>query len=592
MKKVLLRSDFWFGPQTNVKLRAHHLGKSTNWNFTLDELTGTEHALKDRTVSGRRPVIGICVFGGDLNPCQAMSDILVQRTAAGIRSAGGIPFEFEAGPPLGEPLTRPSAMMMRNLTTLALIETVIANPLDGIVFMTGCDKTVPAALMTMMQTDIPSIITSVGPMLNGREGSGGHLWKNSERLAAGEIDEMELLRCSQAEQPSAGHCMSMGTASTMNAMAEALGLALPGSSAIPSPYAARSEFSFKAGAAAVDAVLSDRHPRGIATLRAYYNAIATVTAIGGSTNAVIHLTAAARMGGLELGLDDWERHGRDIPRLINVKPSGAHMMEDFQKAGGLPAVLRELEIGRHIDTSVLTCTGRTLKDELALRGNGDRKVIASVSAPFREKAGIAILRGNLAPDGAVLKVSAVKNQALLKHRGRAVVFDSMDDYVARIDDPSLDIQPDKVLILRNCGIIGYPGMPEVGNMRLPSYLLKQGVKEMVTISDARMSGTAYGLHILHVTPEAAVGGPLALVQTGDWIDLDVASGKLTLDVADDELVRRRERWTPPVIKIHSPWQILQSGGVHQADKGCTLKVFDDPRLNVAAQLYEPLPRQH
>lgn len=603
--KIALRSDHWFGPEAPVDLRAHHTGKLVNSKLTLEELTGIEHPLANRTASGRRPVIGVCKFGGDLNPCQAMHDHhLADRVVDGIRAAGGIPLRFDASPPLGEPLTRPTAMYLRNLTALALLETIIANPLDGIILLTGCDKTVPAGLMATLVADIPTIIASAGPMLNGyyrgqQSASGVHLWKNRELLAAGKITEEELIIRSCAAQPSAGHCMSMGTASTMNSLAEALGLTLPGSSAIPAPMAERAHYSYRAGQTIVDMVLDDRRPRSIVTRQSFINAIVVNSAIGGSTNAVIHLLAAAKMSGIEFSLEDWDRYGRNIPLLVNVKPSGEYLMEEYYRAGGLPAVLRELQKTGLFDGSARTCTGQSFAE--ALQEDNpyvDHRVIRPVSEPLQEQAGIVVLKGNLAPDGAILKVSAVDDKALLQHRGQAVVFDTIEEYHRRIDDPAENISPGNVLVLRNCGPLGYPGMPEVGNVRLPGYLLKQGVKAMVTLSDARMSGTAYGCHVLHIAPESAAGGPLAAVKTGDWITLDVANRLLTLEVDEAEISNRLKASTTGPAPIHSPWGVIHAHpelGVHQAHVGAYLKLFDSPDLNtgkLASSLRTSPRRQH
>lgn len=604
-EKTFLRSDNWFGKNTPVDLRAHHTGKLVNSKLTLEEVTGTDHPLKDKTQSGRRPVIGICRFGGDLNPCQAMHDLhLGKRVADGIRDAGGIPLQFDAAPPLGEPLTRPTAMYLRNLTALALIETIIANPLDGIVLLAGCDKTVPAGLMATLFTDIPVIVASAGPMLNGyyhgeQAASGLHLWKNRERLAAGEITEDELMTRSCAAQPSAGHCMSMGTASTMNSLAEALGLSLPGSSAIPAPMAERAQVSYRTGKEAVGMTLSDRRPSRFVTRQSFLNAIAVNSAIGGSTNAVVHLLAIAKMAGIEFSLKDWHDKGQKVPLLVNVKPSGEFLMEEYYRAGGLPAVLRELAEGGHIDTSAASCTGISIDEELAARDPYvDRRVIRSVSEPLLAEAGLVVLAGNLAPDGAILKISAVEDKSLLQHRGTAVVFDSIEEYREKIDDPTLNIRPDQVLVLRNCGPLGYPGMPEVGNVRPPAYLLRQGVKAMVTLSDARMSGTAYGCHVLHISPEAAAGGPLALAQNGDWITLDAVHGTLVLEVGEEELEVRRRNYRPAPVPVHSPWGLVHGHpdlGVHQAHLGAYLKIFDSPLLpreEIRRKMREPLRPQH
>lgn len=603
--KVSLRSDHWFGPEAPVDLRAHHTGKLVNSKLTLEELTGTKHQLSHRTSSGRRPVIGVCKFGGDLNPCQAMHDHhLGDRVVEGIRAAGGIPLRFDAAPPLGEPLTRPTAMYLRNLTALALLETIIANPLDGIVLLTGCDKTVPAGLMATLLANIPTIVASAGPMLNGyyrgqQSASGVHLWKNRELLAAGEITEEELIVRSCAAQPSAGHCMSMGTASTMNSMAEALGLTLPGSSAIPAPMATRAHYSFYSGEAIVEMVLQDRRPRSFVTRQSFINAVIVNSAIGGSTNAVIHLLAAAKMCGIEFNLEDWDQYGKNVPLLVNVKPSGAFLMEEYYRAGGLPAVMRELQKAGMIDDTVGTCTGKSLGTILAETDPYvDHNVIRPVSEPLQEQAGIVVLKGNLAPDGAILKVSAVEDRKLLQHRGKAVVFDDIESYTRRIDDPAENIQPEDILVLRNCGPLGYPGMPEVGNVRLPGYLLKKGVKAMVTLSDARMSGTAYGCHVLHISPESAAGGPLAAVRDGDWISLDVAARTLTLEVDQDEINSRLQASPAGPAPIHSPWGVVHAHpdlGVHQAHLGAYLKLFDSGDLNpekLAESLRTSPRRQH
>lgn len=603
--KISLRSDHWFGPDTAVDLRAHHTGKLVNSKLTLEELIGTNHPLSNHTVSGRRPIIGVCSFGGDLNPCQAMHDHhLGDRVVDGIRAAGGIPLRFDAAPPLGEPLTRPTAMYLRNLTALTILETIISNPLDGIVFLTGCDKTVPASLMAALVADLPTIIASSGPMLNGYyqgqlSGSGLHLWKNRELLAAGTITEEELIVRSCAAQPSAGHCMSMGTASTMNSMAEALGLTLCGSSAIPAPMAERAHTSYRAGKTVVEMVLADRRPSHFVTRQSFLNAIVANSAIGGSTNAVIHLLAAANMAGIKLTLEDWDEYGQKIPLLVNVKPSGEFLMEEYYRAGGLPAVMRELEKGSFIDSSAGICTGQSWAEALAEQDPYvDGKVIHPIDNALMNNSGIVVLKGNLAPDGAIIKVSAVSDPALLQHRGQAVVFDTIEDYIARIDDPAEGITQDRVLVLRNCGPLGYPGMPEVGNVRPPGYLLKQGVKAMVTVSDARMSGTAYGCHVLHVSPEAALGGPLALVETGDWISLDIQGRKLTLEIDAAEFEARQRALKITATPIHSPWGMIHSHpelGVHQAHLGAYLKLFDDPALRAAdigKNIRNGLRRQH
>ncbi len=605
-KKAFLRSDYWFGQAAAVDVRAHHTGKMVNSKFTMEELCGTSgHPLAHRTESGRRPCIAVAKFGGDLNPCQAMHDQhLGDRVAEGVRAAGGIPLRFDISPPLGEPLTRPTSMYMRNLTALSLIETLIANPIDGVVLLTGCDKTVPAGLMATLLVDLPTIVASAGPMLNGyyhgeQSASGVHLWKNRELLAAGKITEDELMTRSCAAQPSAGHCMSMGTASTLNSMAEALGLTLFGASAIPSPMAERAHYSYRAGAEAVEMVLADRRPSTFVNRQSFLNAVAANAAIGGSTNAVVHLLAIANMAGIKFTIDDWQEFGSKVPLLVNVKPSGAYLMEEYFRAGGLPAVLRELEAAGLVDGNSGWCTGKTLKEELKARDPyTDTNIIKTVKEPLLNDGGIVILHGNLCPDGAVIKVSAVADKKLLQHRGKAVVYDSIEEYHKRIDDRAEGVTADNVLILRNCGPLGYPGMPEVGNVRPPGYLLAQGIKAMVTVSDARMSGTAYGCHVLHVSPEAAAGGPLALVKTGDWVTLDVAGGQLNMEVDAVELDARRAKLDIKPTPIHSPWGVIWADpkmGVHQANVGAYMKLFDRPELQrdvIALRTRQRMRPQH
>jgi dihydroxy-acid dehydratase len=452
-------------------------------------------------------------------------------------------------------------------------EAIPANPLDVVVLLLGCDKTTPALLMGAASCDLPTLGVSGGPMLNGKcrggdIGSGTHVWKFTEMLKTGEMTEHDMIEAESCMSRSAGHCMTMGTASTMASMVEALGMGLPTNAAIPAVDSRRKVLARMAGRRIVNMVDEDLTMSRIATRQAFENAIMVNGAIGGSTNAVVHLLAIAGRLGVPLSLDDWDRLGRTMPCVVNLMPSGEFLMEDFYYAGGLPVVIRE--IGAWLNQDALTVNGRTLWDNSKDAINYDERVITPVARPFKPHGGIAVLRGNLAPDGAVLKPSAA-TPALMQHRGRAVVFDDIDDLHRRIDDPSLDVNADDVLVLRNCGPKGYPGFPEVGNFALPAKLLKQGVTDMVRMSDARMSGTAYGTVVLHTAPEAAAGGPLALVQTGDTIELDVERRRLHLDVAPEELARRRARWQPPAAHARRGWVKLYCDTVQQADKGVDLE---------------------
>lgn len=517
-----------------------------------------------------RPVIGICNTWSELTPCNAHLRALAERVKRGVYEMGGFPVEFPVMS-LGESNLRPTAMLFRNLASMDVEESIRGNPIDGVVLLAGCDKTTPALLMGAASCDLPTIVVSGGPMLNGRYrgelvGSGTHVWKYSEEVRAGRMSEADFFEAEGAMSRSAGSCMTMGTASTMASMVEALGVALPTNAAIPAVDARRNVLAHMAGRRIVDMVHEDMRLSKILTRPAFLNAIRTNGAIGGSTNAVIHLLAIAGRIGVDLALEDWDKYGRDVPCLVNLMPSGEFLMEEFFYAGGLPAVMKEL--GDLLDGDALTVSGKTVAENVADAVCYDRKVIFPLSKPFKKQGGIAVLRGNLAPDGAILKPSAA-TPALMKHRGRAVVFENIEHYKARIDDPKLDIDATSVMVLKNCGPKGYPGMAEVGNMGLPLKLLKKGVRDMVRISDARMSGTAYGTVVLHVAPEAALGGPLALIRDGDMIELDVAKRRLHLDVSDEELARRRTGWKP-ASPPEGGYQRLYVERVMQADKGCDL----------------------
>jgi dihydroxy-acid dehydratase len=463
-------------------------------------------------------------------------------------------------------------MLFRNQAAMDVEESIRANPFDGVVLLMGCDKTTPALLMGAASCDLPAIGVSGGPMLNGKFrgediGSGTHVWKFTEMLKTGEMKMSDMVEVEACMSRSAGHCMTMGTASTMASMVEALGMGLPTNAAIPAVDSRRRVLARMAGRRIVEMVNEDLRMSKILTRQAFENAIMVNGAIGGSTNAVVHLLAIARRIGVDLSLDDWDRLGRDMPCLVNLMPSGKYLMEDFYYAGGLPVVIRE--IGRFLHKKALTVNGSTIWDNSKDAVNYNEAVITPLANPFKPQGGIAVLRGNLAPNGAVLKPSAATPK-LLRHKGRAVVFESSEDMHRRIDDPKLDVDESCVLVLKNCGPKGYPGFPEVGNFALPAKMLKKGVTDMIRISDARMSGTAYGTVVLHTAPEAAAGGPLALVENGDVIELDVAKRRLHLHVPDAELARRRAAWKPPKPHADRGWLKLYCDTVLQADEGVDL----------------------
>jgi dihydroxy-acid dehydratase len=519
-----------------------------------------------------RPVIGIATTWSELAPCNVHLHRVAESVKRGVWQAGGFPLEFPAMA-LGETLLRPTAMLYRNLLAMEAEELIRANPLDGVVLLSGCDKTTPGLLMAASSVGLPAIMVTGGPMLSGKYqgtdvGSGTAVWRWEEDLLAGRMTEQECAFAEGCMARSNGHCMTMGTASTMASMAEALGMQLPYSATWPAVDARRYETAQRAGQRIVSMVESDLTPDKIMTRAAFENAIKVNAAIGGSTNAVIHLLAIAGRLGVPLRLDDFDTLIRDVPTLLNLQPSGKYLMEDFCYAGGLPAVMREL--GGLLHTGALTVTGASVGENVAAAPCWNRDVIMALDQPFQAAGtGTAVLRGNLAPGGAVIKQSAASPQ-LLKHRGRALVFDSPEAYHQVAADPDLDVDEDTVLIIRYCGPKGYPGMPETANVPLPAKLLKRGVKDLVRICDGRMSGTAYGTVVLHVAPEAAVGGPLALVRTGDWITLDVPARTLSLDVPDDELAARRAAWAPPPRLATRGWTWLYTEHVQQADTGCDL----------------------
>jgi dihydroxy-acid dehydratase len=555
-KKVQLRSASWFG--TNDK------------NGFMYRSWMKNQGIPDHHFQGK-PVIGICNTWSELTPCNAHFRQIAERVKNGIREAGGIPVEFPVFSN-GESNLRPTAMLTRNLAAMDTEEAIRGNPIDGVVLLVGCDKTTPALLMGAASCDLPTIVVTGGPMLNGKHhgkdvGSGTLVWQAHEEYKAGRISLEQFMDMEASMSRSAGTCNTMGTASTMACMAESLGTSLPHNAAIPAVDSRRYVLAHLSGMRIVDMVHEDLKLSKILTKDAFINAIRTNAAIGGSTNAVIHLKAIAGRIGVDLSLDDWS-HGKGVPTLVNLQPSGKYLMEEFYYSGGLPAVLRRLGENGMLNNHALTVNGKTIWDNVKDSECYNDDVIRTMDNPLVASGGICILRGNLAPRGAVLKPSAASPH-LLKHRGKAVVFENFDMYKARINDPELDIDENSVMVLKNCGPKGYPGMAEVGNMGLPPKVLKKGIKDMVRISDARMSGTAFGTVVLHVTPEAMELGPLAAVQEGDYIQLDAHNGVLHLEVSDEELAARLE-------KLKATQVIMRTGGyleiyrerVLQADEGC------------------------
>jgi L-arabonate dehydrase len=519
-----------------------------------------------------RPVIGICNTWSDLTPCNSHFRELAQFVREGILEAGGVPMEFPVISP-GEMLTRPTAMLLRNLCSMDVEETLRANPLDGVVLLMGCDKTTPALLMGAASVNLPTIGLSAGPMFSGnfRGKSFGikDAWTMASDLRAGRATNRDFEEAETCLTRTVGVCNVMGTASTMAAMVEALGIGLPDNASIPAMDARRRVLARAAGRRIVDLVREDITLDRLLTREAFENAVTVNAAIGGSTNAVIHLTAIARRMEVDLDIEDWHWIGRDVPTLLNLQPSGRYMMQDFHEAGGLPVIIRDLCEAGLLHGDALTVTGQTLAQNNADATCWNPDVIHSVAQPFMANSGVAILRGNLCPNGAVIKPSAA-DPRLLRHTGRAVVFENQDDLARRVDDPALEIDADSVMILRNCGPKGFPGMPELGMLPIPAKLLKQGVSDMVRISDARMSGTSFGAVVLHVSPEAAVGGALAVVRDGDLIELDVAARRLELLIPEDDLRQRLAQWTPPEAAAGRGYVKLYVDTVNQAHEGCDL----------------------
>ncbi|MBP0461658.1 IlvD/Edd family dehydratase [Streptomyces montanisoli] len=552
--------------------------RSAQW-YGGDDRDGYIHrawmrrGLPSDAFSGRRPHIAIANTASDLTPCNAHLKEVASSVRDGVHEAGGIPLDLPVVS-LGETLLRPTAMLWRNMAAMATEEMLRGNPVDGVVLLGGCDKTIPSLLMAAASVDLPAVVVPGGPMLTGTFrgkalGCGTDVWRLSEEVRGGTLSREDFIRSESAMIRSKGHCNTMGTASTMGLLAEALGTVVPGVAGTPAPDSRLLESAHATGKLAVDLVHEERTPSTLLTRGSFRNAIVALAAIGGSTNAVVHLLAIAGRLGIELTLDDFDRIGSRVPLLVDLQPAGRFLMDDLHRAGGLLAVLREVR--DLLDPGALTVTGRPLVEHLDDARIWDPEVIRDRTAPLRDAAGIAVLRGNLAPDGALIKPAAASPH-LLRHRGRAVVFDSIEDFHARIDAPDLDVDADSVLVLRGCGPKGYPGMPEVSNMPLPKKLLASGVRDMVRVCDGRMSGTAYGTVVLHVAPEAAAGGPLALVRTGDVIELDVAARSLRLDVPDAELAARipdsatTEGYASPT----RGWERLYVDHVTQADTGADL----------------------
>lgn len=570
-----LRSQAWWDDPSEPDMTALYLERYLNFGLTREELQ-----------SGR-PIIGIAQTGSDLAPCNRHHLELAQRVRDGIRDAGGVPIEFPVHP-IQETGKRPTAMLDRNLTYLSAVEVLYGYPLDGVVLTTGCDKTTPALLMAAATVNIPAIVLSGGPMLNGwhngrHAGSGMVVWHARQLLAKGEIDYDQFMEMVCDSAPSAGHCNTMGTASSMNAMAEALGMSLTGCAAIPAPYRERGQMAYRTGRRIVEMVHEDLTPRKIMTRRAFENAIFVCSAIGGSTNVPIHLVAIARHLGVELSVEDFEL-GRDIPLLVNVQPAGAYLMEEFHRAGGVPAVIKELLAAGRFHGDVLTCTGRTMAENHAnVPFARDREVIRPYNDPLRPEAGFVIMSGNLF-DSAVMKTSVVSDEFRKQYfehpdhpgvfEGRAIVFEGPEDYHERIDDPSLEIDENCFLFIRNCGPVGYPGAAEVVNMRPPAALLKKGIRALPTIGDGRQSGTSESPSILNASPEAAVGGNLAILRTGDRVRLDLTTRRLDVLLTEEEIERRRaelKRKPPKIPPNQTPWQEIYRTYVGQLATGACLE---------------------
>jgi dihydroxy-acid dehydratase len=564
------RSRDWFDDPKHLDMVALYLERFMNYGLTAEEL-----------LSGK-PIIGIAQTGGDLTPCNRIHLDTVKRVREGIRDAGGVPMEFPLHP-IFENCRRPTAALDRNLAYLGLVEILHGYPLDAVVLTTGCDKTTPAQIMAASTVDIPAIVLSGGPMLDGWHdgdlvGSGTVIWRSRRKLAAGQIDEKQFLQAAAASAPSLGHCNTMGTASTMNAVAEVLGLSLPGCAAIPAPYRERGQISYETGRRIVGMAYEDLKPSKILTRQSFLNAIAAIAAIGGSTNAQPHLVAMARHAGIDLTPDDWMKYGRDLPLIVNMQPAGKYLGERFHRAGGVPAVLSELLRVGKIDGGALTVTGKTLAQNIQGRKSADADVITSYDKPVQEKAGFLVLKGNLF-DFAIMKTSVISAEFRKRYLGsgdsfecRAVVFDGSTDYHERINDPSLGIDENTILVIRGSGPLGWPGSAEVVNMQPPDALIKRGIMSLPTLGDGRQSGTSDSPSILNCSPESAAGGGLAWLRTGDRIRIDLAKGTCDALVSDDEIARRKKEGLPAVPESATPWQELYRSTVGQLDRGAVMEM--------------------
>lgn len=564
------RSQEWFDNPNNPGMTALYLERYLNQEYTRGEL------------QGGKPVIGIAQTGSDLTPCNKIHVFLMDRVKAGIRDGGGVPMEFPVHP-IQETGKRPTAALDRNLAYLGLVEVLHGYPIDGVVLTTGCDKTTPAMLMGAATVDLPAIGLNGGPMLDGwwkgkRAGSGTIIWESRRLLAEGAIDYEEFMERVCSSAPSLGHCNTMGTASTMNAMAEALGMTLTGCSAIPAPFRERMAMAYETGRRIVEMVHEDLKPSDIMTRESFENAIVVTSAIGGSTNAPPHLQAIARHVGVDMNVKDWETVGFDVPLLVNMQPAGEFLGESFFRAGGVPAVMGELMVAERLHGGVMTATGQAMGDNIAGLRSQDRAVILSHDAPMRENAGFKVLSGNLF-DSALMKTSVISQDFRARflskpgqeetHEARAIVFEGPEDYHARINDPALEIDDTCILFIRNVGCVGYPGSAEVVNMQPPDALIKAGVNHLPTVGDGRQSGTSESPSILNASPEAVVGGGLALLKNGDMVRLDLNNSRMDALVDEAEWQARKEAWTPPVLEHQTPWQEIYRQHVGQlGDGGC------------------------
>ena len=567
-----LRSQLWFHDLGDPDSTAIHIERYMNFGITREELQ-----------SGS-PIIGIAQSGSDLSPCNRVHLRLAERVQAGVRAAGGVPLEFPVHP-IQETGKRPTAALDRNLAYLGLVEVLHGYPLDGVVLTTGCDKTTPSQLMAAATVNLPAIVLSGGPMLDGwyrgrLTGSGTVLWEARKLYAAGEIDYEEFIEMVASSAKSDGHCNTMGTASTMNSLAEALGMSLPGCAAIPAPYKERGQIAYETGRRIVDLVREDVTPSKIMTREAFENVIVANSAIGGSTNAPIHVNAIARHIGVPLAIDDWQRLGHRIPLLVNMQPAGDHLGEGYFRAGGLPAVMGELLQAGKLHSDTITVNGRTIGENYSGAGSADHGVIRPFDDPLKEDAGFVVLKGNLF-DAAVMKTSVIDETFRRRYlerpghenvvEGRAIVFEGPEDYHRRINDPSLEVDESCFLVIRGCGPVGYPGSAEVVNMQPPDELIRRGIRELPTIGDGRQSGTSGSPSILNASPESAVGGGLAILETNDVIRVDLEAGSINMLVPEEELRARRERLAPPDLPNHTPWQEIYRSHVGQLAEG---GVFD------------------